>query len=1296
MEYAWNRRWIPSEVGGSDGGSDSARSRSFKALWQMRHSVEGLLLQSIEATPCLILLGEPGMGKTYAVLREVGRLDSLRRNNEMAHFVDLLGSDSPQQVRERLFNNQIYRDWKAGQYQLTYFIDSVDKTATPVDHVLAELHNELRTADLFRLRLRLVCRDYDWSMRFSDGLRSLWKETPEGVSQVHVLQLAPLSYEDICLAAQYNAMDPEMFLKDLEAADALALATIPITLEMLLQTGEFTSNRLELYEKGIRRLCRRAEERDVSEKRLSERVMTASTLAAVMLLGDKYWVDIESESIGESVLSVRDLFQDSDMETKEKLVRETLITGLFQGDRQRSWIHQSFAEYLAAVYLSAPEIPIKEIMKFTTNSSGAFATQLYEVLRWLIEMRTDVLNEIVARQPELFLTTDLSHLDDKDFRSIYKAMLSLDDPYIYSKRTWDLKKFRATHPSASKVLLPYLQDNEGEVYRRRFVLDLLECHAYPDMEDVLVDLALNEYEDGVLRKLAARGIREVGSVDARLELKPYILGRQDDPEDELKGYALQALWPGQLTADELFKALLPPKRENYFGSYRQFLLEDSILSGLQADDWSVALNWVAAQSPSHEMPLSLQDFPGKIMRQAWDNRHIPGVLEAFARTVVSTILRFDGLFGRSPNTYPPDQEFDVFEQAFVDDAQARRDLILLTLPHLLAKDVEAWRLRITWPPMVIPDDLDWLLGLLESDETRRGQLAGLVARLAGYDIEKVYEASERHHELKQLTQHYFVSMLNDPTVVSERKYFRETKSIEENQRKQLAESRPIERIHDALNQVEAGEPLQWLNVLFGLAINSDIGSSWKIEPDLMEFPNWNSCDDATRVRIIQAAEAYILSFEYRPCDHYDENWYFSNRISHAELAGYRAMFLLLKSGVEALDELPFDRWNKWSKVIVWFPHVPISLNDGRTEYHKQTVDLQGDLLRRLYQNAPQPLLDNLRQLHLANDSRDSYLGQTLAKVEHLWDPALEATLLNLLRESCLSAKGQRSLLDFLLENENAAAVYYAEELISSGYSNDEQQCLLIEFCTSLMASASKYDWSVVWNAIQRCDDLGKTIAENVAKEERIESHFGGHLSARELADLFLWIEERYPSCQDPQIDGFHAVSTREQVGQWRNSLITQIGAKNSQDAHSEIRRIIERAPQLEWLNLIRIDLEKAVQDSDWSPPSPGETLELLPPVLEIKYGRLRQWIRDNPTETATIVGLSAVAVTVILYLLSANGSEGQGHLNSVDPASVLPSDVVINHSEYAEDRKLSEPGQQPFAQYYYESSISVVDVSATP
>ena len=69
--------------------------------------------------------------------------------------------------------------------------------------------------------------------------------------------------------------------------------------------------------------------------------------------------------------------------------------------------------------------------------------------------------------------------------------------------------------------------------------------------------------------------------------------------DELKGYALQALWPDHLTADELFDALSPPKtRKTRCYAYEECsVFGGGIVDELQPVDLPVALRWVAAQPP---------------------------------------------------------------------------------------------------------------------------------------------------------------------------------------------------------------------------------------------------------------------------------------------------------------------------------------------------------------------------------------------------------------------------------------------------------------------------------------------------------------------------------------------------------------------------------------------------------------------------------------------------------------------------------------------------------------------------
>ena len=1299
LEYGWQRRWIPVDVDQSSNTDRSRRAREALATWQLRDSTDGVAFGRIRHVPCLVLLGEPGMGKSYFLRREKRHVDSCISSSVVTtQWVDLVGCGSIENIRTHLFESDQYRDWKTGAHRLTMFVDSVDQAGIPVKQVIAAIGNELSNVDICRLHLRLVCRDYDWSLSLADALGQCWRNNDE--APVRVYQLAPLNADDIRLAAEANGKNADAFINEIENANALPLAMIPITLEMLLQTNEMTDSRIDLYRSGIRRLCGLPDGRvPLTEKARHERFDMAARIAAVMVLGNKKSIDIDgSAALNESSLGVPELLHDRESEDEERLLRSTLNCALFKDTKERIWSHQSFAEYLAAYFLSQDNVSVDELIWRTTTPDGKFAPQLHEMLRWLMDMRTDFLKEVAKRQPMLVLMSDLSHLSEGEYRSFATTLLGLDDTHVYSSETRQLRNYRATHPESKRVLLPYLNNTDLDQYLRRFVFRLLECHGLHGMEEMLVDLAFSECEDSVLRRWAARGIEKLDNVEAKLELKPYALGREDDPDDEIKGYALQALWPDHLTAVELFNALTPPKRENLLGSYRVFFIENSIVDDLKSSDLPTALEWVDAQPAHHEMSFALQDLPGKIMRKAWDNRHIPGVLESFAKTALNTDrLRFDGLFGRYPNTYPPDKELDEFENAFVQETQYRRELVLMCLPLLSASDEKVWRLADTWPPIIVPDDLDWLLGLLESetDEMRREQLADLVARLCHSDIEKVYYASERHPEVKQRTKHYFVSRLDDPNVISDRKHFRKIKEIKENRKRELADVRPFERIQKALKRFEAGETLQWLNVVNSLGHRPD-GSvaPWNFNPDLTAFPLWKFCDKDTHYRVQRAATTYVNEQDSLPPGQGNADWFVSRTVPNVEMYGYLALFLLLKESPGTLGALLTKRWERWSKIIVWQPYCnPFDIS--QTEYRNDVVRLQNELIGRLYRSVPESFLQ-LFALHL--NAEEMTLESTfskLDKVESIWDTRIEQILVNGLRDTTLSAETRRHLLDRLLKHQCADAVRIAEECIAKRETDDVEREHLVELSIGLIQSQVAFNWSAVWDAMTSNDEFGRAIVENSAGEIQAGGNFGEHLSARELADLFLWIEERYPSAEDPQIDGAHMVSTREQVGHWRNSLINQIRAKDSQDGLREIRRIIALLPQLEWLNMVRIDLEKAVEESSLLPLAPREVIE-LPMTIEEQQIRKSPTVRDFLKDhwkwiIPALLTVFAILVTVLAIVVSILLPEIRQSLGLETDSTAKPAQSVESATAEAQPHEIVD-GESHTATV----TVSIGDSQASP
>ena len=1156
LVYDWKRRWIPTEIGGSDGTAATSRARAVKALWELQFTSDGVLFDEIRHVPCLILLGEPGIGKTNALQQEQWHIDT--KFHTIAHktlLVDLADDNSI----EQLFEDENYHKWKTGARRLTMFVDSVDQAGISVDKVIRRIGNELNGLDVSQLHLRLACRDHEWSLTLADMLRHTWRRQDDTAANVRVYQLAPLGPDDIRVAAEANSstiQDPERFLDEIEAADAWALATVPITLKMLLKYPEYLTRRgTELYVRGLIELCTAVDTASgPSSLELDMRFETAARIAAIMVLSRKHSVDVYAPDVPDSssALAVRDLLLGDANEREEKQIRAVLDLPLFQGTGNRKWAHQSYAEYLAAHCVSDESIPISEIVDRTVAPDEKFASYLHDTLRWLIELRPEVLSEVIQRQPMLVLATDVSHLSEEEFRKLFAAVLNLPDPYVYSHEAWNLRKFRASHPSAKSILLPYLTDTTDSPYLRRFVLRLMERLDIRDIDDELVRIALDENEDQVLKHWAARRIRDDGSVESKRRLEPYIYSRDDDPEDELKGYALQMLWPDLLTADELFNALSPPKKQTSGHTYRTFLYGDSIMEQLQVADLITALKWVTEQSSHHEMSFALNDLPGAIMRKSWDNIHVPGVMGAFTRTAIEMDARFDGIFGG--NAYDPrfkDEEAKYYDR-FEKEVEARRRVVTTALPIWREKDTSTTHLVWGSQPILLLSDLEWLIGLLdvstESDE--RCQLVNIIAgffrRLSGtYNstaeenyrrVERVCDASDKHPELQQLVQRYSISMLDDPGVVSHREHIRQMREIDQEIAQQRSEVRPFEWLQEALALMEAGETLQWIYVCAALtSIPGETYNAWSLNPDFMDFPTWQSCDDATQERVVRAAQSYAMTQDVIPADDNSEDWYDTGQIPRVEFYGYSAIFLLIMTNAKTLSQLPADRWKRWSKIIVWYPYAML-LSDGRTDYHREILGLQQDILRRLNENAPRAFMDNLRSLLLAEDRRDTSIGQTLRKVDHLWDPEgsdFEHILLDLLRDSSLSPKGQRSILDFLLAKQSVGALRFAEVQIASGYASQVEKDRVVEFAVSLMVSNTEFDRSVVWDLLQNDDAVGREIVKKLAEEDWHEARFVNKLSAPELVDLFIWMEELYPTSEDPQIDGIHAVTTREQVGRLR-------------------------------------------------------------------------------------------------------------------------------------------------------------------
>jgi hypothetical protein len=541
-------------------------------------------------------------------------------------------------------------------------------------------------------------------------------------------------------------------------------------------------------------------------------------------------------------------------------------------------------------------------------------------------MVPEVFRAIVQTEPEVLLRSDVATAEAKDREALVTSFLNLAEQRKLSARDpGTLRQYgKMLHPGLADQLRPYVTDASRDVFTRRTAIEIASLCEVPDLAHDLAAIALDPHQDLVVREMAARAVRHSNVDEAKLGLKPLIMGVVgDDPKDELKGCALRSLWPDHMTTEELFQVLTPPRRESYLGSYAMFLMYD-LAAALPPSDLPYALNWIESQGSSHQASFYANRLIDGIMKKAWDQMMAPGVARAFGRAILSRARQFDKIISNDRDS--------EFRQCISEDHSKRRMLVGTMISLVAELEEDPQYLLFTDTPLVLDQDIPWMLERLQSTESTEEQLAW--AQLIGraFDqreteqLEVVYDACQANSVLANEFAWLFQPVdLNSPR--AER--MKETHNRRENwrqlreQQTPLLDPPPEERMAWLLAECEDEDSAAWwrLNVEMTLEPDSTHYGD-EFEPDLTSLPGWKAANTQTRARIVDAAWKYIQEQDAKP-----DAWLGTSKLYRPAWAGYRAFRLLLKEAPEIFDSIPTDAWKRWAPIILAFPFHS-ALRDG--------------------------------------------------------------------------------------------------------------------------------------------------------------------------------------------------------------------------------------------------------------------------------------------------------------------------------------------------------------------------------
>lgn len=1162
----------------------------------------------IADTPCLVLLGEPGIGKTTA-MREAATEAKASCPDHCHIWRDLNQYQTDIYLVHDIFQNPDVLEWIESDRVLHLFLDGLDECLLRVDSVAALLAAELQKLPAQRLRFRIACRSAEWPRLLEDALRE-----HSGRENVRLRELTPLRRQDVASAAEAKEIPSDLFLDEISKRQAGPLASRPITLKFLLnvfQTGQIPDKRAELYREGCLRLCDETSPSYLASRRTgslspAEKLTIAGRVAAVLIFckraavwagpdlgdvpdSDVTFVELEggSESVGDKTIPV-------DHSSLNEVIA-TSATGLFRklagGSRFALW-HQTYAEFLAADYLVRRGAAIPQMMSLITHPGdpgGRIVPQLSETAAWLAEMQPEVFQRIVRADPQVLLRSDVATADYQDKATLVDALLNLFDAEEITDHDWSLRRAyrKLDHPNLSQQLRPFIQDRSKSVTARRFAIDVVEeCPHASSLQGLLADIALDESEKPEIREQAAYAVMKIGNDATRLRLKPLTFSDGGVVStDELRGATLKSLWPSHITARELFASLKRPMDEAFYGIYQSFLRDD-LTRSLSARDYPIALKWVANQLPRHELPGSFRDLVDKILIGAWNHIDAAEIRKAFARVAIKRLREHE----------PIVDEFDELERTGDAGFSLRNDVIRRTLVQAIVEelsDSDEDSRMLRYSGLVVSADLNWMLEQLDSgqDESLLRKwcrlIAGLFRNANVRQMDAVLLAAERIPALAEELKDDIEAVPLDSDRAREEKRWEEERK---EHAKRLQPERPSdqevkEHITKLVEQFEQGDFDAWWKLT--LLLENTGGDRSSFDPDLTNMPGWQRSDVFTRNRILDAAERYLHERDAQP-----EEWLGRNVIYHPAAAGYRALVLLQKVCPEVVDSFNPDVWTKWAPIILGFPH------DGSVD----SEELRQALISDAYKRAPEEIIDTL----LALIDKENEHGGTIfvtQQVANCWDNRLGKALLSKVRTGALKPSCTGQLLRELIEHRVDGAIEYAESIVQEMSTPDDTgRSRSQEAAVALLLAGESDGWSVVWAVIQGDTEFGRKVLLDVAHSPfdrphspfgRYTARFAHYIHESDAADLYIWLSREFPHREDPKHDGAHGVGPRESIADFRDSILRDLQSRGTVASKNAIERIVQELPDLDWLKWILVEARKATLQHTWMPPTPRVLLRLV-------------------------------------------------------------------------------------------------------
>ncbi|HYF71161.1 MAG TPA: hypothetical protein VD884_23705 [Ohtaekwangia sp.] len=1171
--YKWTRYWIAQ--GGIKVIYDSDDFPIYSSQQYGKYGAKmGAPLVSLERSRCLILLGEPGTGKSTELSLANGPEGYTVKYNLSHHSTE-------RELIDAIESLQNFKDWKLSDQKLFLYLDGFDEALL---HVRTINHALTRwfaiNSGVFRIKegifnVRIACRSSAWSSDVTQSLKEIF-----GDDHVQEVELGPLSEVEVRIAAEASDLDPTKFIESLKRAGLVKLALEPVTLKFLLSaftTGELTdagANKYKLYAQGCLALCSETNKSYFGVKKLTrkERMVLASRIALYCMISNKNTIVGSDERIAlqETEFTADDLVGDNfrfgDLEQCPRVedFKEVLDCALFarDGDSRFKFKHKTYAEFLAGWHLNSLITPVKTLHQILTSPfhNQIIFPQLREVSGWILA-ENDQFSASIAYAEPLYLISTPKEFSPEEREIIVKELIRKAERYELMDGT-DSRKFyrKLSHSGLSRFIGPLIRSRKVNNVVKRIAVNITGACRLNDLTNDLLQILADGVEPTFIRREVVNAITEIGEGISMKQLIPYALEPQPlDYDDEIKGSVLSDLYLKLITTSQMLNALTPVKRRNLYGAYKGF--RDQVGDTIPDEDLTVVINYLLARD-DEIVSGHLGDFENlvnSIVFRSWKKIADPTLLDSFSRLIVKFMV-----------------EYIPFQ---IPELEAERRAVVETIFRKYRAALEPYQFTRRGSPannsLLSLQDWDWLVELFKREATPniKVYLGEMIFYLFTLDdsthVLEFLELAYPYEPLWQRLPHWLQPVDLDSEEAMKQKKYR--KGVVSKSAENVTSTEKIDgieivntRVVARLTRIREGAKDEWWKLIFDLNFNQEgiSQSNGDFVFDIRKLPGWVLLTDENRREVINASAEFLNT--HVP----NVDWIFTNQFYRPELAGYKALVLWMSIDQERLNDFTVEFWENWVPVIVWCTFNTLN----------ELPEDQGRLLVLCHAKSSDEFIRFM----------EKYITHQLKADKELYDlhklkPVIEnlaGMLITLLGTKECSLENQQYIIEVLLEENVLAGHDFIRNKMLGVFKDDDRTPLAL-FCASrLLLNFNSQEWPEFWNLIRKNSEAGKAVFR--AATDKLGFHRSNKLeliTPAQRAQLLVWLFKNFPLAEEDNDDA--NLTTTDNLVEFRSQVLRSLIESGTPEGVQAMKDAQEMFPESSDMKWWLVKAKEAVHRNSW-------------------------------------------------------------------------------------------------------------------